>query len=220
MCIRDRDEIVRIVTDAIAKALRYDYVNVSVVHPETRTIETEHVIGLPQGSVEDFKRRARHHLDRDRDIQSDIVASRQIEVPPASDPRFDPKIYPVFGHDQLIRVFLPMIAASSGRVIGTIDAGYRRADWQHIYEEDVRILKQFVDYAAEALERRRRGLLDEITHELRAPVVGIRSNVSYLERHFDKLDRDFVLRKFGDMLADCEVPVSYTHLTLPTRDLV
>ena len=175
-----------------------------MVHPETRTIETEHVIGLLQGSVDEFKRQARHRLDSD-DIQCDIVVSRQIEVPEADDPRFDPRIYRAFGHDRLIRVFMPMIVASTDRVIGTIDAGYRRADWQHIYEEDVRILKQFVDYAAEALERRRRGLLDEITHELRAPVVGIRSNVSYLERHFDKIDREFMLRKFSDILSDCEL---------------
>ena len=200
----DWDEVVRIVTDAIAKVLRYDYVNISVLQTETRTIQTELVIGLPFGSPEDFKRMARHPLDGN-DIQSDIVSSRQIEVPGANDPRFDQSIYRRFGHDRLIRVFMPMIAASSDRVIGTVEAGYRSTEWQYIYEDDVRILKQFVDYAAEALERRRHGLLDEITHELRAPVVGIRSNVSYLERHFESVDRELIRRKFGDILADCEL---------------
>lgn len=201
----DGDEIIRIVTDAIAKALDYKYVNVSVIRSEIRMIETEHVIGLPQGTPEAFRRLARYHLDRDSDIQCDIVTGRQIEVPETNDPRFDPRIYRAFGQDRLIRVFMPMISASSDRVIGTVEAGSQQAEGQHIYEEDVRILKQFVDYAAEALERKRRGILDEFTHELRAPVVGIRSNISYLERHFDKLDRGFMLRKFGDILADCEI---------------
>lgn len=200
----DGQEIVRLVGEAIATIFKYDYVNISIVHPETRSIHAHFVLGLPQGSNEDFLQRAQHSLDGP-DIQADIVRSRETEVPLPDDPRFDATIYHPFGHDQLSRVFMPMIAASENRVVGTIEAGHRRAKWHEIYEEDVRILKQFVDYAAAALERRRRGILTQITHELRAPTVGIRSNVSYLQHRLRHLDPDRVQRKFDDILADTDV---------------
>ena len=39
-------------------------------------------------------------------------------TPAPDDPRFDQKIFKRFTHEQLVRVFLPMIVPSDGRVIG------------------------------------------------------------------------------------------------------
>lgn len=229
------DQIVARVASAIAEALRYEYVNVSVVNRASRTIETAHVIGLPDGTIDDFKRLARHALDGD-DIQCHIVRDRRSEVPDLDDTRYDTNIYRRFGHDRLIRVFVPMIAHTSDEVIGTVDAGYRRSKWQFIFEEDLQILIQFVEYAAEALRRRRAGLLDEIIHELRAPVVGIRNNLSYVRSRLNPEKNQILERKYEDMLSDCRTvlyqiqeldyflgrprPKPYAKATLVFRDVV
>lgn len=203
--LRPWDDIFQVVMDTITSTLGYDYVNISLVDRERGRIKTEYVTGIPREQVEDFKRRADHLLDS-TDIQADIVHSRRIEVPAADDPRFDTKIYQRFGHDKLVRVYLPMVAPSGDRVLGTVETGYRRRPHlKHIYEQDVRILTSFVDYAARALEQMPRDLLDQITHELRSPVVGIRNNASFLQRRLPSLRANVVEHKFNDILRDCDM---------------
>jgi signal transduction histidine kinase len=99
-----------------------------------------------------------------------------------------------------------MIVPADGRVIGTLEAGYQASyHREHIYERDVQILLGFVDYAVAALENKRSGLLDKITHEFRAPIVGIRSNASFLQRRFQQVPNEFIEAKLTDILLDCEI---------------
>lgn len=200
----DWDAIIEVMIKAITDTLGYDYVNISLVDEERRRIRTEYIEGIPDFQKEEFKRLADHPLDSN-DIQADIVRTRQIEVPDVKDPRFDQEIYRRFRHDRLIRVYVPMVVPSENRVIGVVEAGYRRRYRRHIYEQDIQILKGFVEYVTRALEPRQRGLLDQITHELRSPIVGVRSNASFLQRRLHELSEDVVQRKFDDILADCEI---------------
>jgi signal transduction histidine kinase/putative methionine-R-sulfoxide reductase with GAF domain len=232
---RDWDETIRIVLAAITNTLGYDYVNISLVDLELNRIKAKYVVGIPQEEVELFKRMADHTLDSD-DIQAQIVRSRETEVPDIADPRFDQRIYERFGHERLIRVFIPMIVASEDRVIGTVEAGYKRSYRRHIYERDVQILRGFVNYAVRALEQSKKGLLPKISHELRAPIVGIRSNASFLQLRRHQLDSTLVEIKLDDILSDSEIlllrvaelehilggttPVSRPELTLVFRDIV
>ena len=201
---RDWEEVMQDLMDAIMNTLGYHFVNVSLVVPELNLIRTEYIRGVPEGSEEEFKRMAKHDLDND-DIQAHIYRSRLIEVPDLDDPRFDPVIYRRFGHRDLIRVYVPMIVAADQRCMGTVEAGYRRQYRRYIYERDVQILKGFVDYAVQALEQRKRGLLDKISHELRAPIAGIRSNASFLERRRHVIGDEVVTRKLEDIMLDCEI---------------
>lgn len=201
--VQDWDTIVDVMLSAITETLGYERVNISLVDWERSEIRTEYLTGLSEADAAEFKRLAAHPLSS-RDIQADIVRSRQIEVPSVVDPRFDPGIFEPFHHERLIRVFVPMIQ-SDNQVMGTVEAAYQRAYRQHIYEQDVRILKGFVDYTVRALEQRRKGTLDTICHELRAPVVGIRNNASFLQRRRNELSPGLVQRKFDDILMDCEI---------------
>lgn len=201
---RDWNAIINDMLQAITATLGYAYVNISMVDERLKRIHTTHVTGIPGQQVELFKRLADHSLDSN-DIQADIVRTRRIEVPPSNDPRFDPEIFQRFGHANMLRVFMPLIAPSTDHVIGTVEAGHMHSKRTHIYEHDVQILKGFVDYAVRALEHRQRGQMERITHELRSPVVGIRSNTSYLQRRLRTLAEEFIQRKFGDILADCEI---------------
>jgi signal transduction histidine kinase len=232
---RDWDETIQTVLRAITNTLGYEYVNISLVDTDLNRIKTKYVVGISRKEVELFKRMADHSLDGN-DIQAQIVRSKEVEVPETEDSRFDQKIFKRFGHERLIRVFIPMIVASENRVIGTVEAGYKRSYRNHIYERDVQILRGFVNYAVRALEQSKKGLLPKITHELTAPVVGIRSTASFLQRRIEMLDPSLVQVKLNDILTDSEIlllrvgelehilgkttPLSRPELTLVYRDII
>lgn len=209
--VADWDGTIKIMLKAIQETLGYELVNISLVVPDTDRIKSEYVVGIPQGMEEEFKRMADHPLKGEGrlDIQADICRTRQIEVPPPDDPRFDRDIYDRFGHSQMIRVYLPLIFPSDNRVMGTVEAGYRRTEHRtHIYEQDVQILRSFIDYAARALARRQNMVLERIGHEFRNPVVGIRNIASFLQRRYSALEPQRIERKCDDILIDCEILLS------------
>ena len=127
----------KIVLETITTTIGYDYVNISLVNPETRRIKTEYVYGFSDKDATEFKRMADHSLNSN-DIQAHIVKTRQIEVPRFDDPRFDEAIQKKMRHNELIRVYIPMIDSADQRVIGTVEAGYSRRYRKHIYERDIR----------------------------------------------------------------------------------
>ena len=200
----DYDQTIDVLLKGITQVLRFGYVNISLVVPDSNCIRTEHVFGISEESVEKFKGMAVHSLDSN-DIQADIVRTREIEVPDINDERLDERIAKEFRHERLARVFIPMIESTSNRVIGTVEAGYANRYRKHIYERDVQILKRLVDSAAQALQRRKSGLLDKVSHEFRAPIVGIRSNASFLQTRRAHLEPEIINKKLDDILTDCAI---------------
>jgi signal transduction histidine kinase/GAF domain-containing protein len=202
---RSYDETVGTLMRGITETLYYDYVNISIVVPEINCIRSEYTAGIPEEKIADFQKLSVHSLDS-QDMQADIVRTRSIEVPVHDDPRFDRKIFDQFSHKDLVRVILPMVAQTDSRVIGTMEAGYRRTTYRrHIYEQDIRILQTFLDYAVQALERRDKRLLETFSHEFRAPLIGLRNNIAFLRRRFKELSDERIQLKFTDMELDCEI---------------
>lgn len=201
------DQTIHIVLAAITNALGYDFVNISLVDQTHGRIKSKYSAGLSEESREIFARLTDYPLNG-ADIHADIVRSGKIEVPHEDDPRFDPRIYEAFGHGQLIRVFVPMISPFGNRVIGTVEAGYRRNIRPHIYERDVQILNDFVAFVTIALEQRRDDVLERIIHELRAPAAAIRSDISFLRRRFKELPGDKILHRLDDLSMDAELVLS------------
>lgn len=203
---RDYKKIIQAVINGITKTLNFDIVNISLVNPEGTHINSEYVVGIPNDKINDFKSMASHALDSD-DIQADILRTKRIEVPELNDKRLDKEIFDKFNHKNLIRVFIPMIEASSSnnKVLGTVEAGYNKTYCQYIYEWDVQLLESFVNVATQTLERKKSGWLECITHELRSPIVGIQANVSFLQRRMNEIGRDKTYLKFQDILTDCTI---------------
>jgi signal transduction histidine kinase/GAF domain-containing protein len=232
----DMNDIMGVVLDAIVDTLGYEYVNVSLV--QNGRIRSEYVRGIPENRINSFKRMADHPLSGDEiDIQADIVRTRQIEVPAVNDPRFDRKIFETFRHQDLVRVFIPMIDLYSDEVIGTVEAGHHQSMCRkHIFESDVQILNSFVEYATQAVRQSKRGMLDRIGHELRAPTVAIRSHASFLGKRYKELSDDKIQRKLDDIVTDSDLllfqineleshlgrtpPVSIRERTVFMRDIV
>jgi signal transduction histidine kinase/GAF domain-containing protein len=232
---RGYNALIRQLSTTVMGSLGYEYVNVSEVTPGRDRIKTTHVAGIHAHRVAEFKRLADHALGGD-DIQAHIVRMAEAEVPGRDDSRFDSVMEERFGHKEFTRVFVPMRVLPTNTVIGTVEAGYKRHVLPHIYERDVQLLQGFVDYVALVLEQQRGLLLDPISHEFRAPIVGIRSHAAFLREWMPTLPPDVVERKLDDILTDSELlllqvgelehilgrpaPVSRPTRTVVMRDVV
>lgn len=201
---QDWDEIIEIVANAITKTLGYGYVNISMVDRERNRIKTQYINGIPEEEIPLFKEMADHSL-KSKDIQAHIVRNKEIEVPDSDDSRFDSKIVNRFDHHNLLRVFIPMITTSENQIIGTVEAGYNKEFRKYIYEKDIEILRNFINYAVQALERKKKGLLDQLSHEFMAPINGIRSNASFLKRRYKEINNNLVQIKLNDIMTDSEL---------------
>ena len=202
---KNLNDIFEVFSKGVTESLGYDYVNISLVDSELSQIKSSYVVGIPEKDKDEFKSKCVHSLDGN-DIQADIVRNKCIEVPGEYDERYDAEIYAKFNHKDLIRVFVPMISPRDERVIGTVEAGYRNRECRrYIYKRDVDILWNFIEFTVRALEQRERVIIDKITHEFRAPIVGIRSNASFLQRRLKDLETQTVDQKFEDIIADSHI---------------
>lgn len=193
------NETIKIVLDGIKNITKFSWINISLINLQRTWIESQHIEGI--SDVEIFKKLARHKIDSN-DIQADIVRCKQIEVPEAKDKRFDSKILKEYNHENLIRVFLPLIEPSTDQVIGTLEVGYPREYRKYIYEEDIQILKGFVDYLVDILELQKSGYIQRIIHELKSPIDGILSHASILQRRWNELNSEKIILKCEDMMVD------------------
>jgi signal transduction histidine kinase len=104
-----------------------------LIFPERNTIEAVHGSGI----AAKWSSRAKHYLEKassSRDIQADIVATQRTEVISGWDHRFDRWIYKEFNHDQVTRVFTPILLLQNedGRLIETWS---EQCEWKRINSE-------------------------------------------------------------------------------------
>lgn len=199
---RNYEQIMQMIVQSITETLKFKLANISLI--EGNYIKTKYLVGIPEDKQKEFKIMAIHSLDSN-DIQADIVRNKKIEVLKSNDLRLDQKIFKFFDHKNIIRVFIPMIEFSTNKVFGTVEAGYIKEYRKFIYEQDIELLGNFVNYAAQALEGKKSDMIERITHEFRSPIVGIRSHASFMQRRFHELPNDLIKKKFNDILTDCEI---------------
>ncbi|SRR5579883_1278503 len=113
------------------EALGFDFVFLSLISLEQNTIEGLYGTGI----AKQWTGLAKHYLEEDpelRDIQADIVQTRHTEIISGWDKRFDPWIYKEYHHEQLVRVFTPivLIEDNNGRII---ENWFENCQWERIY---------------------------------------------------------------------------------------
>lgn len=189
---------------AITEALDFEMVNISLVDHDQKRIKSHYVSGLSKEQEKRFKKMADHPLDSS-DVQARIVNSRQIEVLDSADPGFDPKIYDEFGHSELVRVFMPMVSHVGNHVVGTVEAGYKKAVRPSICERDIRLLRAFVDFVTVALQQSKEEALERIMHDLRAPASSLWVDVDFLKRRIKDLPEYKIQNKLDDLALDSEL---------------
>lgn len=198
------NEVLLIIAEGIREALGFEVVNISLVDDSKKTIDSRVIIGIPEEKVERFLQMATHSLNSN-DIQASIAKNKKIEVPDKNDNRLDEAIRQEFNHDDLIRVFVPVVSRLSNRCVGTIEAGYKIGFRKNIYESDVQVLQGFAELVSESLEKRNSIIMDKISHELRSPVSGILGNINRLKAHHRTWEKWFIDVKLEDIELDCEI---------------
>lgn len=140
------------VLEATVTTLGFEFATISLVDGDQELIKTVRGINVPTEWID----MAVHHLDSD-DIQADIVRTGKTEVIEGWDSRFDRRIWERFGHKDMIRVFAPIVTVDrqtrKEKVIGTVEAGYRKDNRSTIDEQQVDILKAFINQASIAIEK-------------------------------------------------------------------
>lgn len=201
-------EVIHTVGKGIKDTFEFDFINISLAAPEENVIKTEYVLGMTESEEAEFKRLAVHPLhspDNKLDIQADILQTKKTEVIAGYDSRFDQAIYDRFKHQDLIRVFLPIIAQSTEQAIGVVEAGYRKDFRDFIDERDIRLLKIVISFIAEAIDPTSRYLIARVRHELQASIGGIISNADFLRAWRHRLRDDVIENKLQDILTDSDI---------------
>ncbi len=146
----DRDRVLDTLLELVTTVFGFDFATVSLVDEAQdiiRTVRGQHV-------SQEWIDMAVHPLSSD-DIQADIIRTGHTEILTGWDERFDRRIWETFGHEDMVRVFVPMIVAdqSTGqeRRIGTLEAGYRKRKRELIPRVQVDLLQPFVDQTAVAV---------------------------------------------------------------------
>ncbi len=149
----DEEELMRFILDSIYRQMGCEYVIVSLVDEEAGMMESRH--GIWRGEYDAFPewiQMARYSLD-EPDILVDVYHSGRTEIISGWDDRFNREIYERFGHERLLRIFMPIRAR--GKTIGVVEVGYDRYEKGRVEGEEVELLAAFVDQAAVALENAR-----------------------------------------------------------------
>ncbi len=147
---REQDEIIRTILQAVDRTLGCEHVLFATVDEQARTIGIRH--GIWHGQFDLFPEwieLSQYSLD-EKDIFTDIVRSAKIEIIGEWDDRFNRTIWTKFGHERLVRVFMPI--KMQDRVIGVVEVAYDRRNKERIDQFEISTLSAFMDQLAIALE--------------------------------------------------------------------
>ena len=142
----DIDQILESLLDVAVDILVFDYATISRVNFSTGMIET--VKG--RKVTDEFIAMAKHPL-AGNDIQAWVVNNKREVKLDGWDDRLDKKIYDRFNHDQLVRIYLPIL--SHEEAFGTFQTGYYKTNHNDIAEEEIETLRKVVNLAGIGIDQ-------------------------------------------------------------------
>ena len=149
----EEEPVMRAILEAIDRTLGCEHANIAIVDEKARTITARHMVYQGQFDVfPEWVQRASYPLDSP-DITADVARSGRTEVIAEWDPRFNREIWEKYGHERLLRIFMPIKVRD--RVIGVVEVGYDKGKKPALSEDEVQLLATFMDQAAAALENAR-----------------------------------------------------------------
>jgi len=149
----EEEPLTRAMLEAADRMLGYEYATISTVDEAARRVGMRH--GIWGGQFDLFPewiQMAQYALDQP-DILTDVCRTGRTEIIGEWDDRFNREIWDRFGHERLLRIFMPIKIRD--RVIGVIEAGYDRQTKGRIGDDEVLLLAAFADQVAAALENAR-----------------------------------------------------------------
>jgi len=142
----DVDKILEGVLDVVVDILKFDFATISKVEPTLNEIKTIRGKNVPQEWID----MAWHSL-ASNDIQAWVVKNKQEIKLTGWDDRLDKKIYERFSHQDLVRIYLPIL--SHGLVYGTLETGYKKVNRQDIPETEIEILRKVITLAGIGIDQ-------------------------------------------------------------------
>jgi GAF domain-containing protein len=139
------DDLIKELLNKAVNQLCFDFATLQLVNLETNTIEAVDGVNAP------WSAEARHDSDSD-DVQAWVVRNRQTQVIAGPDPRFDRAIYERYGHQDMIRAFVPIMVENTAP-LGTVEAGYHFRNKTSISDEEKAALEALVAEYAPAIWR-------------------------------------------------------------------
>jgi PAS domain S-box-containing protein len=221
----EEEPLLRAMLEAAYRTLGYEYAAISTVDEAARRVGVRH--GIWGGQFDLFPewiRMAQYSLD-ESDILADVCRTGRTEIVGEWDDRFNREIWDRFGHERLLRIFVPIKIRD--RVIGVIEAGYDKQIKSHIGEEEVLVLAAFADQVAAALENARLyrvereqlrrlqdsqaqlvraekmaalgRLIGSISHEINNPLQAIQGSLTLIEEEVAGARRPEKLKRYVDI---------------------
>ncbi len=145
----EEEKVLRAILETISRLMDCEFATISLVDEMEGTIGIRY--GIWQGQYNVFPEwieMARYPLDHP-DIIADVYRTGRTEIIAGWDDRFNREIYEKFGHERLLRIFMPIRVRE--RTLGVIEVGYDYSIKQTITEEEVNLLAALVDQSAVAL---------------------------------------------------------------------
>ncbi len=146
----EQEAIIRTILESVSRTMGCDYATISLVDEQAGEIETRHGIRQDQyDAFPEWLQQSRYPLGH-HNILADVYRSGRTEVIGKWDNRFDQETWTKFGHDRLLRIYVPLKMRE--RVLGVIEIGYDKQRKSRVDEEEIQTLTALVDQAAVALE--------------------------------------------------------------------
>lgn len=134
----DIDQILDQVLDVVVDVLGFDYATISKVDFSTGMVGT-----IKGRNVSDeLLKMAWHPLDSN-DIQAWVVKNKREVKLAGWDERLDQAIFDQFNHNDLVRIFLPILSLDES--YATLETGFQKSHRQHIAEDEIETLRKIVN---------------------------------------------------------------------------
>jgi signal transduction histidine kinase len=209
------DNILRSILRAVTDMFGFEFATIQLVHHDQKTIATVDVMknsAMPDALDPEQWKGATHPLDPPEGVKRDIHAwlLREHKEPciiKGWDQHFDREIYTKYGHEKLIRAFVPIVTQNTQNEIGTLEAGYNIERRSFIDDEQIAMLKVLADQAAIAIRNynqqrnlinaerlaERLQLMPDMAHILKSPAGQVSMLLTQIERELDQADSDGML---------------------------
>ncbi|MEL6131829.1 MAG: GAF domain-containing sensor histidine kinase [Bacteroidota bacterium] len=245
----DLDEVCQIAVKEMIDFFGLDYASLSLVNHLDRTIKVKYNIARPESPVDPAKwqgvEMSRQFSLSDRDVLPYTVARNcvlkvegahiqvlkelqgeapeEIQVQIGVDPHFDAEVYRKHGHDQLLRLFIPMekrLERAGGKrdyALGVFEVGYHKETGKTFSDADLIELKLYIDNCAQPFFR---GF--EMEEDLRIKenldrFIQIEDPDAYLQAILEELAHLVHAEMGGDVAL---VPFGHEDQWLPEKSMV
>jgi PAS domain S-box-containing protein len=142
----DFDQILEGILDAVTQIMGFDYATISLVKKSSGMIGTVKSRNIP----DEWKESAWHSMNS-QDIQVWVVKNKRMIKLSGWDERLDPEIYNKFGHENLVRVIMPILAREEA--LGTLETGYYKHHKENIDQDEITILRKVVNLVGIGIEQ-------------------------------------------------------------------